>query len=254
MKPKSIYLTVSQDRFNLLTNLRTRLGIIVPPDSQSKISMSSCTEESDEDMDFVFDDDKSLTTFHIDIPYHVYQKMKPIQVEYGNGRNTRKYSVLKPGVWSNIIFDEFVKIHKLPCCYIFKRCKVYISESAQNFLVFNASCKDEKCYAKLKGIAVKRPLEDQPLKLIIKTKDTRGVIHNIHLKRNLNGEKRYSVGENLQHLRANTWRKDQIRKKCDFGDIIPPNIYQTNVLRKAKQEFRDQKLGIVIKNPILSLV
>jgi len=55
-------------------------------------------------------------------------------------------------------------------------------------------------------------------------------------------------------VRANTWRNDQIRKKCDFGDIIPPNIYQTNVLRKVKQEFRDQKLGIVVKNPILSLV
>lgn len=97
---------------------------------------------------------------------------------------------MKPGVWSNIILDEFVKIHKLPCCYIFNRWKVYNTESAQNFLVFNATCKNDKCYAKLKGVAVKRPLEDQPLKLILKTKDTRGIIHDIHLKRKLNGEKR----------------------------------------------------------------
>jgi len=75
--------------------------------------------------------------------------MKPIEVEYGNGKNKRTYSVLKPGVCSNIIFDEFVKIHKLPCCYIFKRCKVYISESAKHFLVFNATCKNDKCSAKL---------------------------------------------------------------------------------------------------------
>jgi len=229
---------------------------MVPTNKQSdNMSISSCTEESeDEEMDLDVEDDKSLTDFHIDIPYDVYQKMKPIEVEYGNGKNKRTYSILKPGIWSNVIFDEFVKIHKLPCCFIFKRCKVYVCESAKHFLVFNATCKNHKCSAKLKGVAYKRPLENQPLKLTLKTKDTRGIIHDIHLKRNLNGEKRYSVGENLQHVRANTWRNNQIRKKCDFGDIIPPNIYQTNVLRKAKQEFRDQKLGIVIKNPILSLV
>lgn len=94
----------------------------------------------------------------------------------------------------------------MPCCYIFKRCKVYTSKFANNFLDLNATCKDDKCYFNLKGVAVKRPLEDQPLKLIFKTKNTRGIIHNIYLKRNLNGEKRYRVGENLQHMRANTWR------------------------------------------------
>jgi len=183
---------------------------MVPTAKQNdNMSISSCTEESeDEEMDLVVEDDKSLTTFHMDIPYDVYRKMKPIEVEYGNGKNKRSYSVLKPGVWSNIIFDEFVKMHKLPCCYIFKRCKVYISESAKNFLVFNGTCKNDKCSAKLKGIAFKRPPETQPIKLILKTKDTRGIIHSIHLKRNLNGEKRYSVGENLQHVRANTWRNN----------------------------------------------
>lgn len=86
IKSKSIYLTVSQDRFNLLTNLRTRLGIMVP-DIQSDMSISSCNEESeDEEMNSVFDDDESLATFHIDITYEVYQKMKPIEVEYGNGK------------------------------------------------------------------------------------------------------------------------------------------------------------------------
>jgi len=100
MKSKSIYLTVSQDRFNLLTNLRIRLCIVVPTDKQSdNMSISSCTEESeDEEMDLDVEDDKSLTDFHIDIPYDVYQKMKPIEVEYGNGKNKRTYSILKPGV------------------------------------------------------------------------------------------------------------------------------------------------------------
>jgi len=45
-----------------------------------------------------------------------------------------------------------------------------------------------------------------------------------------------------------------MRKKCEFGDICPPNIYSGPVLRKIKQEIRDNKLGIEINNPIQSLI
>lgn len=53
MKEKRIYLTVSQDRYNLLTNLRNRLGIMAPPaDYQSTMSISNNVKESeDEEMD-----------------------------------------------------------------------------------------------------------------------------------------------------------------------------------------------------------
>jgi len=58
-----------------LTNLRNRLGIIVPTDKQNdNMPISSCTEESEnEKMELVVGDDKSLTTFQIDIQYEVYQ-------------------------------------------------------------------------------------------------------------------------------------------------------------------------------------
>lgn len=45
-----------------------------------------------------------------------------------------------------------------------------------------------------------------------------------------------------------------MKKKCEFGDTIPPNIYNGPTLRKVKQENRDNKLGIEINNPILSLI
>jgi len=45
-----------------------------------------------------------------------------------------------------------------------------------------------------------------------------------------------------------------MRKKCEFGDVCPPNIYNGPVLRKVKQEIRDNKLGIEINDPILSLI
>lgn len=40
----------------------------------------------------------------------------------------------------------------------------------------------------------------------------------------------------------------------EFGSISPPNLYQSSVLRKAKQENNDHILGISLKCPILSLV
>lgn len=40
----------------------------------------------------------------------------------------------------------------------------------------------------------------------------------------------------------------------EFGRISPPNLYRHEVLRKTKQEFKDEALGIKIKCPIKSLV
>jgi len=97
-------------------------------------------------------------------------------------------------------------------------------------------------------------LEGQPLKLIITTKDTRGIPHHYKVKRHLNGKKRIEVGNELQRSTSNIWRRNEMRKKCEFGDICPPNIYNGPVLRKVKQEVRDNKLGIEINDPILSLI
>lgn len=108
---------------------------------------------------------------------------KSIDVEYGRGKNKKACSVLKPGAWTKIIFDEFLKTYKFPYCYIFKICKVYTSESAKHFIVFYATCKFDKCKADLKGVADNRPLEDQPLKLTFKTRDTRGIKHNCNFKK-----------------------------------------------------------------------
>jgi len=39
-----------------------------------------------------------------------------------------------------------------------------------------------------------------------------------------------------------------------FGNKIPPHVYSTEVLRKAKQNYRDKSLGIEINDPIKSLI
>jgi len=106
--------------------------------------------------------------------------MKPVTMEYGSGYKKRNYNVLEQGVWINIIYDYFFSKYGVPCCYSFKRCTIYDSFSARYFLTFNATCKDKVCKSILKGVAEKKPLEGQPLKIILK--DTRGIHHDYIIK------------------------------------------------------------------------
>ncbi|KAF0752312.1 Uncharacterized protein FWK35_00010193 [Aphis craccivora] len=61
--------------------------------------------------------------------------------------------------------------------------------------------------------------------------------------------KRSKIGHQLQTKNAY-----MVNKKCKFGDKMPPNVYNTDVLRKAKQTFMDCKIGIKNKDVIQSIV
>lgn len=43
---------------------------------------------------------------------------------------------------------------------------------------------------------------------------------------------------------ANIWRIEEANKIMEFGDKNPPILYSSNVLRKAKQEEIDYRLGV----------
>lgn len=92
--------------------------------------------------------------------------------------------VLKQGTWTNIVFDEFYKKFNLPCCFVFKRCKI-LSTSADNFLKIFAKCKDSTRNENLYAYAKRKPLEDEPLKLKVITLDTSNVPHDTTYKRHI---------------------------------------------------------------------
>jgi len=272
---------VSQNRHNILTNLKAKFDIDsdekdkrfyeLNQDSVNFNIHSNINEisemESDHDSNRESENDKesecdnyepkyvqkttSKTVFDLDIPYDTYCKMKPVSVIYG--KNNREYKVLKQGAWTNIIFDEFQKKFKLPCCFVFKRCKVF-SSSADNFLKLFAKCKEKSCGADFYAFAKHQPIEGESLQLKVFTLDTRNIPHNSSFMRQLNGNKREEIGRELQNQYCYLWQREEANKKMEFGDKVPPNIYKTEVLRNAKQTFRDSKLGINIKHPIISLV
>lgn len=258
MKPSSIYLTVSQNRNEILSKLKATFNINTIEIEKEKLDYENDVElksESSKECDDFEPNFQSIIMrkieFDLNIPYENYCKMKPVSVVYGKRHESRE--VLKQGAWTNIVFDHLHKTSKLPCCFVFKICKVF-SPSADIFLKLFAKCKDVNCKANLYAFAKNKPLEDEPLKLKVITSDTKNIPHNSSIKRYLNGKKRKEIGKELQNQYSSLWQRDEANRKMEFGDNMPPNLYNTNVLRKAKQEFRDSKLGIEINNPVMSLI
>jgi len=98
------------------------------------------------------------------------------------------YTVLKQGVWVNIIIDAFIKHFKMLCNYIYKQCRVSNMNDltdAKYYIRFEGKCK--YCSSKLVGWADEKPIESCPLCINILTKDTRNRWNEHLSKRPLNG-------------------------------------------------------------------
>ncbi|KAF0725791.1 Uncharacterized protein FWK35_00023564, partial [Aphis craccivora] len=246
---ESLYINVLQDRHSWKTKLLNILGITIhqsPPEIEEDVLESSTNLDIKSDSDF----DGNLMTFKFDIPYIEYIKMKPVGVRYG--KTDKPFTVLKQGIWTNIINDYFLKNYKLPCTFIYKRCRVAKDVyRSKHYLEFKGRCKD--CLSEMVGWADKEPLEGFPLSLTVVTKDTRDKFAEHISKRQLNGSKRFDVGKNLSTSCASNWQRNEV-SSMDFGDKLPPNIYSKQVLRKCKQEYNDYILGINEKCPIKSLI
>lgn len=72
-------------------------------------------------------------------------------------------------------------------------------------------------------------------------------------KRPLRCAKRKAVANELVTDIPRNWRRKKATADMEFGDFSTINLYRNEVLRKAKQDHKDQLLGITINSPILSL-
>ncbi|KAL5246275.1 hypothetical protein ACI65C_013683 [Semiaphis heraclei] len=142
---KNLYISVYQNRHSWLSRLKSNTkssfikhsdSINIESDEKDEESSKSVTSSSS----FANSNEKR---FSIEIPYKKFIKMNPIKVIYCNQKHKKQYTVLKPGVWTNIINDEFLKNYKMPCTYVYRRCRVAIDSSRSNhYLTFQAKCKD----------------------------------------------------------------------------------------------------------------
>jgi len=57
-------------------------------------------------------------------------------------------------------------------------------------------------------------------------------------------KKELKLEMNYKNLHQVSGEEMKWEKKCEFGDVCPPNICNGPDLKKVKQEIRDNKLGI----------
>lgn len=71
----------------------------------------------------------------------------------------------------------------------------------------------------------------------------------------MRGELREKIASELVdgNKNANVWRNEEANRIMTFGDNIPPILYNTTVLRKAKQEEIDKRLQLENTDPIKNL-
>jgi len=256
---KTLYISVLQDRHSFKTKLIQLLGIDFLQEDRDNDSDFIDSENddnynmnNDEDYFLVKNNNIENTLFKITIPYEKYEQFEPTTIVYKDNKSKRSYDVLKKNTWSDIINDEFIATHNLPCNFVYKSCKVRKNMMySKYFLSFKAKCKEDGC--QLFGWSEKKPDIGQPLEINILTKDTRKS-NFIHVtKRPLRGLKRKEVGQQLLTDVASNWRRDNVND-MEFGQMSPPNLYKSSVLRKAKQQHKDNILGITLKNNIESVV
>jgi len=252
--PKTLYISVFQDRHDYQSKLKKSLNIFSTnndsfDNSSEKSSDNNLEDETNSEKD---DEENKKKQFNLSIPYEKYLKFEPITIPYKRKYRFRLYNVLKQNTWTDIINDALLEKYNLPCNFIYKRCVVSSDETrSKYFIKFYAACKDKGC--KLFGSADKQPQPGQPLLLNILANDTRGQELQHGTKRPLKGTKRETVGKQLSTDLACNWRRNNT-SSMQFGQISPPNLYNNDILQKTKQQFKDKSLGITEKCPIQSLV
>lgn len=80
--------------------------------------------------------------------------------EGSHNTGIRKYMCLEPGLWTDIFANEISKHDEIPCSWVFKRNKCYVSGS--KFLEFEGKC--NSCNAIIKGTLKKNQKTTKLLK------------------------------------------------------------------------------------------
>lgn len=130
----------------------------------------------------VSDNDDECEDFHVTITREQWNLMKHDKPFIYKGR---KYYGFEPGVWTNIVSFAFWEQYRLKCAFVFKRGKI---NGSNNYAVMNGRCIDRSCLNSVCGIIKDRPLDDGPVVITMRCRDTRYSKH-ADVKRPLNGKK-----------------------------------------------------------------
>lgn len=180
-----------------------------------------------------------LTTniFDIIISRAEWRTIRPQEVIYNDGK---KYVTLTSG-WTDLFADKIWMKTKIPCAWSFKSAKGSTKKEHPSIKI-KGICKE--CDAKIIG-----SIENYSIKCNILLKI---VINNyqpdfFHKKRRqLARNRRIQVASNLIDSKTDAivYVQNKVKSLIQFGDPYPPVLPKNDVLRKAKSEIQEKRLGI----------
>lgn len=193
--------------------------------------------------------DRQAKNYEVIIPYESFDKIKPqIQTK----KRLRDIWKLQKG-WTDIFLDKFYDQHGFPCSYAIKYHNVFLQSVNNDYIQFKGRCSDQNCrmpfFASIKEV----PQLGKDVIINFLAINSTGIEHT-H-KRSLRQPKRNFIIEDVMNSGPSEWRRKKADKSIEFGDVEPPNLYESSVLRKAKQQYMNMYLGIENNiDPIRSIV
>lgn len=258
----NVYTNLRENRRSLKTEVFKKLGIKEPSktssnvecESQELINFYSDDDDDDDDADDGVDSDeinnsfselfktKDSEIFNMCLINELWEKMKPVCKIY----NGKEFLVLTPGVWTDIVADEFWKEFRIPCAFTFRYCKV--SENPEKIYVkIQGRCKSKECNNEFLGFIEEKPIPGSDVWMKVNCKDTRQNSHE-EMKRQLRNKKRQDIGKEVITEGASNYRRKLAKKIQNLGDVEAPVLYKNDVIRKLIQETNDKKLGVDAKD------
>lgn len=108
--------------------------------------------------------------FTVNLSYEVWETIKPVpkdctRNDKSHKTHSRKYYVLQPGVWTNVLIERISKHpKKIICTWSFKRSKVHMN--SDKFITISGKC--STCAATLIGYVEKKPKESENVQFCFK--------------------------------------------------------------------------------------
>lgn len=204
--------------------------------SSSKISAASPLNESDDtnySIKMIFGKSE-LENLIITKQYTRSEKSRPY-IRF------RKYEILQPGMWQQLVTEKLWSSYKIKCGYNFKRNKVY-----NNIITIEGKC---NCGSVINGVINNVNLETDNIMNCTRTKGT-----GICGKRFLRNPERLEIGKMLwdRHLTSEVYKAERAEELMAIDDPEPPHLYKAKTLRNVKQEYSEYLC--FDKDPLKSLL
>lgn len=238
-------------------NVVTKNDNNINNDDEKNVSVETSFDQSDLTIDTTSSSNdrtlnKNVKKIIIKISPKVWRTIEPKEASHKRKKEgshktgVRKFFCLEPGIWTNIFANEIAKYDDIPCSWVFKRNKCYLS--GKTFLVFDAKC--NMCNAILVGTLKEMPEENEIVKIHIE-------IHGIDLQRHTKEAKKVKLTSRaakeicLQNKKATVIRRNLIKNTTQMFTAPKSRVMTANAIRCV--QYRQRMNEKISKCPITAL-